>query len=88
MKIASNYAKHDNRIKIYNKKKGGLSSPRNYGLKYATGEYICFIDSDDYIEPTLLKKLSDEISVKKYDMLIYGHDIDTVNSNEEKVEIK
>lgn len=88
MKIASNYAKHDNRIKIYNKKNGGLSSARNYGLKYATGEYICFIDSDDYIEPTLLKKLSDEISVKKYDMLIYGYDIDTVNSNEEKVEIK
>ena len=88
MKIASNYAKRDNRVKIYNKKNGGLSSARNYGLKYATGEYICFVDSDDYIEPTLLKKLSEEISIKKYDMLIYGYDIDTVNSNEEKVEIK
>lgn len=88
MKIASNYAKRDNRVKIYNKKNGGLSSARNYGLKYATGEYICFVDSDDYIEATLLKKLSEEISNKKYDMLIYGYDIDTVNSNEEKVEIK
>lgn len=88
MKIASNYAKNDNRIKIYNKKNGGLSSARNYGLKYATGEYVCFVDSDDYIEPTLLEKLNDEISIKKYDMLIYGYDIDIVNSNEEKIDIK
>lgn len=86
MKIVSKYQNKDDRIKIYNKQNGGLSSARNYGLKYATGQYICFIDSDDYIEDTMLEKLNDEISVKKYDMLIYGYNIDILNSNEQKIE--
>lgn len=88
MKIVSKYQNKDDRIKIYNKQNGGLSSARNYGLKYATGQYICFIDSDDYIEDTMLEKLNDEISVKKYDMLIYGYNIDILNSNEQKIESK
>lgn len=88
MEIISKYKKKDDRIKIYNKENGGLSSARNYGLKYATGQYICFIDSDDYVEDTLLEELNEEISIKKYDMLIYGYNIDTVNSNEQKVDSK
>lgn len=40
----------DERIKVYHKANGGLSSARNYGLERCTGEYIFFIDSDDWIE--------------------------------------
>lgn len=49
--ICDNYAKSDNRIKVIHKKNGGLSAARNTGLKVATGEWIGFVDSDDWIEP-------------------------------------
>ena len=41
------FANNDNRIKIINKKNGGLSDARNVGLNNATGKYISFVDSDD-----------------------------------------
>ena len=48
-KIADEYAVKDNRIKVVHKENGGLSDARNYGLKIMTGEYVTFIDSDDYV---------------------------------------
>lgn len=48
-KIADKYAAKDNRIKVVHKENGGLSDARNYGLKIMTGEYVTFIDSDDYV---------------------------------------
>ena len=48
--ICDKYAETDSRIKVIHKKNGGLSDARNAGLDIATGQYICFIDSDDYIE--------------------------------------
>lgn len=84
MKIVSEFQKKDKRIKAYNKKNGGLSSARNYGLKYATGEYICFIDSDDYIENNFLYTLNQELLEQKYDLIIFGYSIDKVD-NEDKI---
>jgi len=49
--ILNEYAQKDKRIKIIHKKNGGLSSARNEGMKYATAEYIGFVDSDDWLEP-------------------------------------
>ena len=49
LQICEKYKKKDNRIIIINKKNGGLSSARNEGLKIAIGEYISFIDSDDFL---------------------------------------
>ena len=61
--ICDQYAARDQRIRVIHKKNGGLSSARNAGLDAATGDYIGFVDSDDWIAPdmygrllTLLKK--------------------------------
>lgn len=47
--ICDDYAKKDNRIKVFHKKNGGVSSARNKGIDEACGKYIIFVDSDDYI---------------------------------------
>lgn len=51
--IAAQWARKDYRVKVYHKSNGGLSDARNYGLDRAKGEYIAFVDSDDYIEPEM-----------------------------------
>lgn len=48
--ICDRFAKLDKRIKVFHKENGGLSDARNYGLDRANGEYISFIDSDDYVD--------------------------------------
>ena len=49
-KICDDYSKKDKRIKVIHKKNGGLSDARNKGIEKANGDYISFIDSDDYVE--------------------------------------
>lgn len=55
--ILDEYAKKDNRIKVIHKENQGVSAARNDGIKEACGEYIGFIDSDDWIEPSMYEKL-------------------------------
>ena len=50
LQILEDYARKDNRIKIVSQKNQGLSGARNTGAKYVTGEYIMYVDSDDWIE--------------------------------------
>ena len=55
--ICNEYAKDDKRIKIINKSNGGLVSARKAGVKMATGEYVTFVDADDFIEEDTLGKM-------------------------------
>lgn len=54
-KVCDEYAKQDKRIKVIHKCNGGLSSARNAGLDIANGDYIYFVDSDDYIDTKLVE---------------------------------
>ena len=57
LNILKEYSKKDKRIKIITKENGGQATARNLGIKEAQGEYIAFVDSDDFIEPTMFEKL-------------------------------
>ncbi|MBV7440785.1 glycosyltransferase [Weeksellaceae bacterium TAE3-ERU29] len=80
--IAKKFVEKDSRIKIYEKENGGLSDARNFGLERARGEYIYFMDSDDWIESNLI---SDNIKIlieKKLDLVIFGYKADYVDIND------
>lgn len=55
--ILSDYARKDNRVKVVEQVNGGLSSARNTGMKYVTGEFLGFVDSDDFVEKDFYEKL-------------------------------
>lgn len=68
LKILKKYK--DDRIKVFTKKNGGVSSARNYGLKIARGEYIGFVDGDDFIEVTMYEKLYENAIKNEADIVI------------------
>ena len=70
--------KYPKKVKGYIKENGGLSSARNYGLKYAKGEYIAFVDSDDYVELDMYEKMYNKAINNNYDIVV----CDTVEVDE------
>ncbi len=55
--ICDDYAKKDKRIEVIHKENGGLSDARNFGIERAMGEYICFVDSDDWVDADYVESL-------------------------------
>ena len=70
--ICEKHAKADNRIKIIHQANAGLSAARNTGIDAATGDYIGFVDSDDWILPNMYKRLLAEAISTKSDLVICG----------------
>ena len=70
--ICEEYAKKDKRIKVIHKENGGLSDARNAGLDIAKGEYIGFVDSDDWIEIDMYEKLYYSCELNDSDISIIG----------------
>ena len=71
--ICDNYALLDNRVKVIHKENGGLSDARNAGLNIAKGEYIVFVDSDDYIDVDMISILYKRIKESRADMAICNY---------------
>lgn len=70
--ICDRYAKQDMRVKVLHKKNGGLSDARNKGIDIARGEYIGFVDSDDWVEPNMYEVLLKSIINDKSDISVCG----------------
>lgn len=68
--ICDKYARLDSRIKVIHKKNGGLSDARNVALDCATGEYIVFVDSDDYVNENYIKNLYDLVTKYSVNMAV------------------
>ena len=66
--MCDDYAEKDSRIKVVHKKNGGLSDARNAGMAVATGEYISFIDSDDYVSDDFIECLLDVMNKENSDI--------------------
>lgn len=70
--ICDEYAEKDSRIRVVHKKNGGLSDARNAGLGIATGEYIAFVDSDDWVHKDMYKVLHDTMKKNNADIVECG----------------
>lgn len=85
-KLCDEYAKEDKRIKVIHKKNGGLSDARNVAIDVATGEFITFIDSDDYVTDdyimtlySLIEKYECKVSIALYNTFVEGSKPKVVN---------
>lgn len=68
--ICDKYANKDSRVRVFHKKNGGVSSARNMGLEYALGEWITFVDSDDWIDNNMYTLLYEETISSNADIVL------------------
>lgn len=83
-KICDEYAKKDNRIKVIHKENKGVSSARNEGLKKSSGNWISFVDADDWLENDFCITLLNKAIETKADIALCGYNR-IVNGNTEKI---
>lgn len=82
--ICDEYAQTESRIKVVHKKNGGLSSARNAGIEIASGDYLTFVDSDDWIARDTIQYSFDKI--KEYSADVVQNEFKMVYSQEEAIE--
>ena len=68
LNICNKWKEKDSRIEMFSQPNKGLSSARNKGLKYAKGEYVLFVDSDDWISINMVDKMVNTFRINKADM--------------------
>lgn len=66
--ICDDFCSRDNRFRVFHRRNHGVSSSRNFGIRQAKGEYICFVDSDDFIHEKMLDVLYNSINNSTYDV--------------------
>ena len=71
--ICEEYSKKDNRVKVLHQQNSGQSSARNLGIKEAAGDYIMFLDSDDYIISDIFSLVHSKLTNKKIDLVLYDY---------------
>lgn len=85
--ICDMYAKSDDRIKVVHQLNKGVCVARNTGIKESSGEYILFIDSDDWIEYNTLEILMNNVKFEDIDILIYGYKMEFIQKDNKKTKI-
>lgn len=81
--IFDTYASKDQRVKVLHKVNGGVSSARNMALHRATGEYILFVDGDDWLEKDAVETLVDVATVHESDVVLFEYSVDYSNKDNE-----
>ena len=81
--ICDEYASKYGNIRVVHRKNGGLSAARNSGIEIAQGKYIQFVDSDDYLEPNVLKALVEKMETDNLDVLRFNYQ--NVNGKDEVI---
>lgn len=76
---------HPDRVVVIHKKNQGLVSARRVGVTHARGEYVCFLDSDDFWEPHLLSTLEQLLSESKADVVCFGYTLVDENDTELRI---
>lgn len=69
-RICEEYAAIDDRIKVIHRENGGLSAARNTGIEAACGEYIAFVDGDDWIEPSMYEVMAEQAQQYQADLVV------------------
>lgn len=70
--ICDRYAARDSRIRVIHQKNGGAAAAKNAGLRVATGEYLSFVDSDDYLEPNVYGYMLDVLKSTQSDVAVFA----------------
>ncbi|MGN0761667.1 MAG: glycosyltransferase family 2 protein [Christensenellales bacterium] len=90
LELCNRYASQDDRVIVIDKPNGGPSGARNKGLDVATGEYICFVDSDDYIDSRMIETLNDNLirsgaQAAKMEWMTFDESVDFKYSNKTEI---
>lgn len=85
--ICDEWAKKDERIKVIHKANAGLGMARNTGIDNATGEYIFFFDSDDYVDKTIVEKCVMNAQSNMSDVVVFGYSNVFENGDIKRVEL-